>query len=187
MKFLSQRLLFIILSLVFLLAAFFVYSNFVKPEYTAVTDLRAELAAKTDTLGRYDVSFSKLQSMLGNQNIGQLKESVSRILPNSSDDGYLMAQIVGFAKLNGLQILSISNSMDPIVSSKSKVIQSVGVLKTKIQLRGAYSGVRSYVQQLENNLLLIDVLGFEAAAEDGSGQVPGFEYTLSLASYYQVK
>lgn len=187
MRFLSQRLLFIILSLVFVIAAFFVYSNFVKPEYDTVSQLRSELALKTDTLSRYETSFLKLQNMLGGQNIGQLKDSVSRILPNEVNNGYLMAQIVGFAKLNNLSIVSVSNSFEPIVASKSRIIKSVGVLKTKVVVNGTYGGVKTYVQQLENNLLLMDVVGFGAEPKKEKSEAGYLEYSITITSYYQTK
>ena len=187
MKFLSQRLLFIILSLVFVLAAFYVYSNFIQPEYTLVSELRGRLAAKADTLERYENAFLKLEQMLGGQNVNQLKESVSRILPNMPDDAYLSAQAVGFAKLQGLTLMSLTNELEPIESSNSRVIRSLGILKTEVKVRGTYSGVRSYVNQLENNLLLIDLMGFavEPQKEGSVGSSEVLEYTLTLHSYYQ--
>lgn len=187
MKFLSQRLLFIILSLAFVIAAFFVYSSFIKPEYAAVTQLRSELSFKTDSLAQYESSFLKLQDMLGGQNIQQLKESVSRILPDASNDGYVTAQLVGFAKLNNLSILSISNSAEPIASSKSKIIRSIGSHKTRITVSGTYAGVKSYVQQLENNLLFLDVLAFAVQEKKAASGGEFLEYAITVASYYQVK
>ncbi len=186
MKFLTQRFLFILLSLVFVMAAFFVYSNFVKPEYAAVSELRAQTFSQMDTLTRYQASFRKLQNMLNGQNVTQVRESVSRILPASADIGYLSSQLVGFARLNRITIGSISNSLEPIESSSSKIIKSVGVIKTELKVSGAYADVRTYVQQLENNLLLMDISGLQVEQKEGGKDTQNqLVYTITIRSYYQ--
>lgn len=187
MKFLSQRLLFILLSVAFLIGAFIVYSNFIKPEYETISALRADLTAKSDTLVRYQESFTKLQNMLGGQDVGQLEDSVSRILPGSPDFGYLSAQLVGFAKLNGLSVVLFTNALEPIRTSDSKIIRSIGKIKTQLRIRGTYSGIQSYVRQLEDNLLIMDVTAFTAEVQKKQQETEGLEYTLVVTSYYQVR
>lgn len=185
MKFLSQRLLFIVLALVFVFAALYVYSNFVKPEYQVISNLRGQLAGKADSLARYQTSFLKLGDMLEGQDITQLKESVSRILPISADDAYVSAQVVGFARLNNLSVVSLSNSIEPIQATNSSVIKSLGVLETSVSLRGSYGDMRSFLQQLENNLLLMDVRSFSAQAAKQQEDSSLLEYALTIVSYYQ--
>jgi hypothetical protein len=186
MKFLSQHLLFVLLSLAFIIAAFYVYSNFVQPEYEMVSQMRGELIAKTDALERYQQASLKLKNILQGQQAVQLQESVSRILPITSDGSYLSAQLVGFAKLNGLAVQSLNNSIEPTISSTSTVIQSIGKLKSTIVVQGSYAGVRAYVQQLENNLLIMDLLSFSAAPKAQTDADAGeMEYTITVMSYYQ--
>lgn len=187
MKTSSRRILFVLLALAFLLGSVAVYSLLIKPAYAQIYDLRTQLASKTDALARYQTTISKVQQLLETlQDSSQVQRQVSLVLPRQRDVGYLTNQVVQLGSINALPISSFSTQVAPVQPSKSSVIRSIGVLTGDARMAGSYSGFKSFIRQLERNILLIDVSDIKI---EGSvaGPSPVLNYAISLESYYQTQ
>ena len=179
----TKRIIFIILALVLLLASVFVYSAFIRKSYENISSLRSKLESENLALAKYREAFSKIQTLLeGIDNLPSVQNQVSYILPQERNSGYLVGQLVGLSRINGLSINSLSTKVNPIQPSKSSVIKSLGKLTAQIKVSGSYAGFKSLLRQIETNILILDVSDIKIEKPDTGGNV---SYNLSVTSYYQ--
>jgi len=180
----SKRILFVLLSLAFLLASVVVYSTLIKPAYAEVMDLRSQLASQSDALIKYQSTLTQVRSLLSQlQNAGQVQNQVSLMLPNGKDVAYFVSQLSQLAAINALTSDNVVTQVAPSKPSQSSVIRSIGKLKAEAKFAGSYAGFKSYLRQLERNMLLIDVTDIRI---EGAQQTPTIlNYSVSASSYYQ--
>lgn len=186
MKTSSKRILFILLSLAFIIGAVFVYSSLITASYADVSSLRSKLTSESDSLAKYQTTLGQISNLLNSlQNSGSVQSQASLILPQNKDISYMTNQIVGLSKLNGLSVNSFSTQVAPVQPSQYSIIKSIGQLKGDLKLSGSYSGIKSFLKQVENNILIMDVSDFKVDAGNKSGNSSGLSYSVSLTSYYQ--
>jgi len=187
MKSTSKRIFFILLALAFVIGAVVVYSTLIKKAYVDVSLLRGELASQTDILNKFQTTSEKVKALVADlQNASDAQRQVSLILPKSRDVAYLVSQIVGLAETNGLTVGSLSTQALPVQPSKQTIIRSVGRVKADIKVSGSYAGFKSFLRQIENNILLLDVSDFKVDPANKSGSInQTLDYSISITSYYQ--
>lgn len=184
----SKRILFIFLSLALFMGSAFLYSTFVKDAYQNITTLRSDLASKTDSFVKTQETITRVQSLLKSlQNASEVQKRASLILPNEKDPGYLINQITGLARVNGLELESLSTQVAPLQPSRSNIVRNVGRLKADLRLKGSYAGFKSFLKNLENNILILDVSDLRIEANQAKGESSTLNYSLSITSYYQVE
>lgn len=182
-----------LLAITLFIGALMVFSLFIKPAYAEISALRSELAAKKGSYDQYQTSLSQLKGFVkgSDQDMAQLQNSISRILPKDKDAGYLSAQVLGFAKVNRLQVKSMSMQVEPIKASKLKSIRSIGTLRADAVMSGGYGDFKNFVRQLEQNLLMIDIDSIKISQENKSEAekafAPSLVYSVSIISYYQTQ
>lgn len=181
----NKRILFAILSLVFIIGAVVIYSSFIQPSYTKIQELRAELAMNRASYERYQKSIKQLQSLSAQyQDINQLQTIIGRILPEGRDTTNLAGQLIGFAKLNRLQITGLGTKVGTVQKSENKAIQSLGTIKAQLTVQGGYNDFKTFLGQIENNLLILDVENL--SMQVGKEGKTGLENSVSFTSYYQI-
>lgn len=182
----TKRVMFVIIAVAFILGAIFVYSTLISKSYSGIKELRSKLESEKVTLKKYQDVIKKIDSLAsGIENLPSVQNQVSLILPKDKDSGYLVNQIVGLAKINGLSIQSLSTKVNPIQPSKSSVIKNLGKLSADVEFSGTYSGFKSFLGQIETNILILDTDNIKITKQDGKDG--GIKYGVSVMSYYQVK
>jgi hypothetical protein len=185
MKPTTKRIVFILAALAFLLGAVAVYSTLISVAYGDASFLRAELVSKQEDLVRYQSTVQQVQELLGQfQNAGQVQDQVSMVLPNRPEAGYFADQVVGLSRINGLDLSGLSTNVNPLVPSRFDVVRNIGSITGEISMSGTYAGFKSFMRQLENNMLLMDTSEFRVERPT-QGDVNELEYTLTIKSYYQ--
>ena len=180
--------MFVIFSLVMLGAAMFVYSSMIQPAYGDAQQARDELYTKQQTIAKYTQSIQNLKNILGKfQGQGNIQDTISRILPPKQDPAYLTTQIVGFAKLNHLQVQSLALSSQPSISlgSATGTLNGVGVLQADVAVTGGYNDFKTFLSQLESNLLILDAKSLSVSVKK-TDTAKIFGATISIKSYYQL-
>lgn len=187
MKTSSKRILFIVLALLFLIASVIVYSSYITAAYSDVLTLRGTLANKQDTYKQLNDTVNQTQSLFADfQNKTDIQQQASLILPKDRNVGYLVGQIVGLADANGLAVSSIATQILPVQASTSKVIRNIGRIKADVKISGSYAGFKSFIRQLENNMLILDNTDLRVDNTGTTvGSTAGLTYSLSVTSYYQ--
>ena len=185
MKNSTKRILFVLLSLVFLLSSVAVYSTLIRPAYTEVSLLRGRLKSETVTLERYKTTLQDVQLLLNQlSDSAQVQRQVSLIFPADKDISYFVSQVVELSRINGLSLDSFTTQLAPIQPSNSSIIRGIGRIRGEVRIEGSYAGFKAFLRQLERNMLIVDVSGIRI---ERSGQNDFLGYSLSLTSYYQAQ
>ncbi len=188
MKASTKRIVFVGLALVFLMAAVFVYSTYLAPEYGNLMNLRGTLAGEQQQYTQYQSTVGKVKSISATLAGGQsVQDRASLILPLTPDISNFTNQLMGLGQQSGLAISSVSLQKASSLPSNTTAIKSIVVLRADMQVAGTYGQIKTFVQGIENNFLLMDVTDINLAYSSSTGQ-PGagpLTGTISVSSYYQ--
>jgi Tfp pilus assembly protein PilO len=195
MKITTQRILFSLSGIVVLICAVVVYSLLIQPAYTTIMDLRGQLAAKTDAVSSYQATIAQVNALSSNLgDVSAQQQRASMIMPLGPDSPYFSNQIIGVARQSGLTVdaISIRQAMQPIATAQSSAIKPIGNLEATVQVTGGYSQIKSFLQAIQNNTLLMNISSVAisvASPNSTMGNVKAASSmltgTISIVSYYQ--
>ncbi len=179
----------LLLSIAVFVAAVFVYSTFVVPEYEHVNSLRGEAQAKQQTLDEQRTILDKVSSLLSRyQSIPKLGEVVSVSLPSDEDVAGAFQQIYTIASASGITIQQFSvNTGIGLTSTRAlsaQVVRPVGTAQVNLYLVGSYESFKTFIEALERNMRIMDVKDIKIqSANRTSGSA--FLFSLTINTYYQ--
>lgn len=182
----TYRLLSIIGSVFLLIAAVVVYSKLVNPAYDEIQQLRDKREANIKLLQEQNDAILEVKRLLNEyQSLTQIQENISLALPNEEEVPSIINQLQGLAKINSLDIESLSLQYPPLKSSAvDSLTEPLGTIRVTMRLSGDYRNLRPYLENLETNIRLIDVYSLNIEG----GAIPGktkLIYNLVLDTYYQ--
>lgn len=188
MKASGKRILSILTSILMLIAALFVYAYFVKPVYSQINKLRTDVASRLSFIDKHENYIQEVKRILNEyQDVTAVIETTSLILPMDRDIASGLNQIYGLALLNKLKIESLDvQDLAIKPSSKLNFVKGIGTLKFNFRLSGSYENFKAFLQAMETNITLMDLMDFRIdSVFDSSSE--DFYYTINLNTYYQVK
>ena len=175
----TKRSTSVLLSLLFLVGALAVYANFVRPEFKEVQQLRAMLAAKTQLLENQKTIIAQIQNLLDQfKGAVQLQQTVSMALPTNEDAAAIVQQINAIANANGLVVQAFG--LNPLALSPTKL----GSVRGTLRLIGAYDGIKKFLQSLETNVRVMDLVSLRLEQGSKANQ-DVYAYTVVFNAYYQ--
>jgi len=181
----TYRLLSILGSVFLLIGAVVIYSNLVNPAYGEIQGLRDKREANAKLLQEQKEAIDAVNRLLNEyQSLAQIQENISMVLPNEENIPSIINQFQGLAKINSMDIESLSLQYPPLKSSTDSLIEPLGTVRATIRLNGDYRDLRPFLEDLETNIRLIDVYSLNV---EGGG-IPGRNkliYNLVLDTYYQ--
>lgn len=141
---------------------------FTMPVFNKIKNLRSIIKTKQTEFQNQQErlrSFEEFQKTNG-------FEKLNQILPNQPEIPELMMQLETMASQNNLILKTINFT------------EAQNEITGQITLAGSYQDLKNYLQALENNLRLIDVinLNFRAAKEESV-----YDFNLTLKAYYGSK
>ncbi len=185
MKGTKKRLVSIMIALIMLIASVFVYSYFVKDEYQQVKYSRGVLLSKSQDLIYYENTVNKVESFMSQINSNEdVKGKVSLMLPGEAKTGYFTNQIIELARINGITIEALSLKLNPLMPSDNSAVSDIGSMTASVKANGTYAGLKSFVRQINNNLLIMNINELNADHQLTSNDSK-LNYTMSITSYYQ--
>ena len=129
----------------------------------------------------------KVKTLISESNQAQeLQKNISKILPLSEGISEAVNQISGLAFLNKLEVNSVSSRTLAIEPSNAKLIKGLGVVSFNIQLGGTYESFKSFLENLETNIRIMNV-NYLIIESKGEGLTNNFLYNLTVDAYYQEK
>ncbi len=169
-----------------MIAAVVVYSRLVSPAYDTIQQLRDKKEANLKLLQEQNDAIDEVKRILSEyQSLTQIQENISLALPNKEGVPSIINQLQGLAKINSLDIESLSLQYPPLKpSAADSLMEPLGTVRVTMRLNGDYSNLRPYLENLETNIRLIDVYSLNVE----SGAIPGktkLIYNLVLDTYYQ--
>jgi Tfp pilus assembly protein PilO len=208
---LMQKERLIVIGLLLALAAIAVF--LIMPGIETLTATRQKLTnarAQLEQLKAYNEKIEKLNEKF-NLNPEEIKNFLS-ILPKEQELAGLLIQLETLAAANELvmdsvnfkeiakknvAVPAISDDNQALVPEKSGVAgqsasfqasASAGGYKTlsvDLALSGGYQAFKNYLQSVEKNLRLMDVMSLDMAGGQSGGQKAVFSFSVNLNVYYQ--
>jgi Tfp pilus assembly protein PilO len=186
----SKRILSILLSVAILISAIVVYSSFVVPVYAEVNEMRSEFNAKQEAVDEQREIVNEVESLLSVYlSIPQLEEALSVSVPNSEDLASAFNQIHALAREYGILVTQFgANSSLPNqlrnLEEEGSPFRNKGVVQIESTIVGSYQSVKSFIEALEVNVRIMDVVGVRVRPAAEAGQ-NSFVATLTINTYYQ--
>ncbi len=189
-----------LLALVFLVAAFIGFFDFIQPAYGNIGNLRGEASAEQQLLTTLTATVQQAQALLSSYGSQSSSTAgIGMVLPAGTDVAGALAQVNGIATADNLTITSIAVSTPVLqtqpatsVSSTLATAKPAGEFSLKIAATGSYESFKSFLSDIETNIRLFDVESVSlqpvaAAAASGkrSVSVDYFTYNIVAQTYYQ--
>jgi Tfp pilus assembly protein PilO len=188
MKASIKRILSILTAMAMFICSLFIYASFVKPSYLEIKNLRAEVTSQSELVEKNQLFTSQVQKILDQyQNISEIEEKISLILPLKQNLPQSVNQIAGIAKINDLKIISIMSQQLAITpSAQPELVNGLGTIRFDVNLIGSYAGFKTFLQSLENNVNLMDLMDLKIETS-GKLAAGNLSYVLGINTYYQTK
>jgi Tfp pilus assembly protein PilO len=198
MKHSTQRLLSLVLSAVFLVAALAVFMSFVRPSYKAAETIKSEKLSKENVLENQKKTVEQVQKIIqqykGNTTLQTVASQALPPTKNESDAVYQLGRLAIKHQL-GLQSVAVQNpgtratapaARGPRVATSTAILKPVGVLHVQARLTGTYASFRSFLSDIETNLRIMDVASISIAPVGRSNQ-DFYTFDITVAMYYQTQ
>jgi Tfp pilus assembly protein PilO len=186
MKASTKRILSILTAILMIIASIFVYSSLINPSYSEIKNLRSEVAGRLELVAQHKTSIDQVKKILGEyQGAVQIQDMVSTILPPEQNLSSAVHQINKLASVNELPIELLSAKQLAIKpSNQPELVKGVGTLRFNLRVVGSYEKFKSFLQNLETNINLMDLASLKIEPQTkGAGN--NFNYTMVVDTYYQ--
>jgi len=197
-----------ILSLVFLAAALFIFFDLIQPTYG---DLQTKKATVLSNQTLFDheqqvvAQAKKLISQYENESLAE--NNLALAMPTGPNVAMALAEVYGIAQNNNIVIqnvginpptVQVPNQAQRGSASTSveeiQIIKPTGALSLQITAIGSYENFKNFFSQLETNIRVFDLTTLSTQAASGiaiggkGAQVTPdfFTYNFTVTTYYQV-
>ncbi|HQA96246.1 MAG TPA: type 4a pilus biogenesis protein PilO [Candidatus Colwellbacteria bacterium] len=186
MAFSFKRFLSILGGIALLVAAVFVFTNFIRPEFegdNGVKQLRADRDAAAVVLRMAEAQVEAFANLAQQyEDSFQYKDDLDRSLPLNDDIPHVLAQIYGLASTNQMVVASVNFQHPPMQSNGSPLVSAYGVLRATVRAEGSYDGLKAFIGDVENNMRLMDIVSMNISA---LGRANIYSLQLIINTYYQ--
>lgn len=196
MKQSSKRLWSLLVAILLLFAAFFIYFNAIQPAYEKVQAARGEVYSKQDFIKTQRAVVDQVKLALEQyEEKEMLQQAVSSAIPPGANQSEVAHQLNVLAAQSQLTIQSFSAATPTVQNvkavqaeeegeSETFKVKPVGVLSFQIKASGTYSGFKSFMQAIENNIRIIDIKNV-SVEQVGKPNQDFYVFTITVATYYQ--
>lgn len=173
---------------------------FTVPEFSGFLKIRQEIVLKKKAIELEKQVINKLNSI--NQVLDSQKGNVERLgqaIPNSESKPELLSIMENLASQNGLSLNSINIEPKSDSSSRSNIRVgdlvangvSIKALKVDVQMSGAYSSFKTWLEDIEKNLRITDVVKITFGISDRKNETgeiipnidPIIDYGVTIDTY----
>lgn len=188
MKGSGTKLFSLLIAIAVFIAAVFVYSTFVAPEYERINLLRGEVAAKQRTLDDQRTIVDKVALLLARyQSIPKLGEVISVAIPAEEDVASAFQQLQTIAAASGVSMQQFSANTGiglDTVQPDNYAVRSIGTAQMSVYLSGSYENFKTFVETVERNMRIMDIV--EMKVQSVGRTAPNtFLFNLTINTYYQ--
>ncbi len=183
----TQRLAIIIGSFLLLAGTIYILASYVYPTFLEIQSLRAERQVRIDLAQTQEDAEKKIGDLARQYaGLATTQEAFSLMLPIGPEAPSLLNHLQGIARNNSLRVSAISFQYQPIKPATQSLVQGIGVVRATMSLNGRYEDLKTFINQIETNVRIIDVNSIQV----NGGAVPRkdtFDYNLIADAYYQVE
>ena len=178
-----------ILSLVFLVAAFIIFFQLIEPTYGDLETLKGQELESRNLLANEQNVVGAVKKLLGQyESEGDAANGLALAMPSGPNVASAVAQIYGIATNSSIAIQSMTLSTPSVLlrsqsGDAAQVVRPAGTFSIQISSTGSYEDLKNFLSQLETNIRIFDVTGFSLQPA-AKGDL--FNYTFTVATYYQM-
>lgn len=182
----TYRLTIISASVILVVGAFFVYSQFVQPSYDDTTVLRAKRDGASEKLAETKKAIEAIQRLAEKyESLTELKNNLSLMLPKEEHLPIAINQLQTLADQHNVSVESlvveyIHPKTNPLKTSTTKPVHT---LQLDLRLLATYDDMKAFLEAVQNNVRVMDVDGFKINGGGSSGAK--LEQSLVVHTYYQ--
>ena len=187
----------LISSLILLLLAVAIGFFLLKPAYSQVKNLRAEIRIKEESLTAKQKLFEDIKRL--ETKLEEIKEETKRVfyaLPTEADIAGLLVQLETIASQNGMIFESVNfTKEEPVEEAPSRgrrtrvALPAYKTLMIYVETTGTYNALENYLKAVESNIRLTNIgdITFSPAQATGGVELPVSTYSFSLRmeAYYK--
>ena len=184
----TQRAVSVILAAALVVGGFLIFAVLVNPAYQDIQQLRGELAAKSQLFQTQSEQFTQVQNLIAQfQGVTRLQESLSLALPQKEEVAEVVNQINFLAQASGVFINSAGLNIQPLKKEiRPVLVKGLGTARLSLKLVGSYAAFKSFLQNLETNIRLMDLADLKITLAGKPNEDSHF-YALTVDTYYQLK
>ncbi len=200
MKQTTKRLVGMLVSLTFLIAAFIVYFDVVSPAYGDMQALRGKAASEQNILLQEASTTQQVQQLVASyKSESQTAGTVALALPSEEDISGALNQIYGIAGTNNINILTMNIALAPVIASSTtemdvsapSIVKPLDSISFAIEANGSYEDFKNFLSELETNIRIFDMKNIsiqpaQSAPQNAANNQDNFNYELTIVAYYQM-
>ncbi len=184
MKASTKRVLSLLVAGGLVIAAFVVYASFIRPEYDAIQQLRAQRVSLIESYNRQAEATTKVQQLtITQQDKKQQQQRIDWALPPREGVADVVEQLQAIAQASSVSIQSVGLEYLP-VKQNINLIKGIGTLRLNLKLFSSYEAFKTFIAALETNIRIMDVATLRTE-HAGRPEQNLFIHTLTVDTYYQ--
>ncbi|MBI2075250.1 MAG: hypothetical protein HYZ07_02425 [Candidatus Harrisonbacteria bacterium] len=168
------------------IAALLTYAFFLRPLYDSVNVMRGELAAKSQLYDAQQRIMAKVNDLLAQyQGKAKIQDTISTTLPFEPAASFVVAQLQAIASGNGVAMEELNTQLLPLDQPVVNIdgLKGIGRMRASAKLIGDYAGLKGFLQGVETNLRLMDLV--EAKVETIPKNPAALVFSVLIDAYYQ--
>jgi len=175
-----------LLPIIFIVVAAGIFFGFIDPAYNRVQELRAEESQFSDALTRSKELQQVRDQLLSRYNVIAQSDidRLEKLIPDNVDNVRLILDIDSIAARYGMRTRNVQLQSTEDRPGQGKIGQSDSEYQSVIlsfSVTGSYNVFRSLIEDLEQSLRLVDVVGISFSST-GTGDI--YDYSVSVKTYW---
>ncbi len=188
MKQSTKRVLSLLGTAGFFVAALMIYALLVTPAYQNLNKMRGELLSRENVFKNQSEIIQKVKELLA-QYQGSLKiqDSISLSLPGDPSASAIVSQVQAIANESGLLVQAISLQTQALKPSKiSKDVKALGLVEVNARLIGPYEGLKRFLGSIATNVRVMDVVDLRTEVSN-KNNLNALTHNIIINAYYQAE
>lgn len=186
----TKRLFGLSLAVFLVVGAIIIYFELTRPAYEEIRLLKGKQISLENLRDSQRTAINKVKEFLESyDNNGSFRDAVSAALPSDPEVSNVLSQIDGLLRANGLVPQSFSVTLQNLQNLKKEetvIVKPVGVLDVRAKFSGSYENLKSFLDNLEDNVRIFDVQSL-SIGHFGKPTENVFVYDAVIKTYYQAK
>lgn len=186
------------IALLFIFGAIFTFSSLIRPAYTEAQEVKGRLLSQEIVLKNQKAAVDQVKALIDTyKGEGSFAEVATLVLPNSKQEAEAIHQVTQLAAINSLTIQTVAVSAPSVQnvgdkgsakagakSGDAALAKPVGNLNIQMRLAGTYESFRTFLQNIETNIRIMDVRNV-GVSPVGKPNQDFYLFDLTVVAYYQ--
>jgi Tfp pilus assembly protein PilO len=197
MKTSTKRILSILFSAFFLLAALVVYGSLIQPEIQNASKLQGLVASKSELYNNQKAAVTQVTSLISQfqSSAAKLQQTVGLAVPIGPNITQALNQWQAIAAANQVSLESLDiqpgQSSNPKAAATQALVKRLNSIPTEVNVMGSYGSLKQFLNSTETNARVMNVSAFNLkvvtdnkSSGIGSNNI-SYSMQLNVVAFYQ--